>query len=87
MLWYFLTVRVFAEEVFFRGFLAKHAGALVSSVLFALAHFAYGSVVEVAGAFALGLVLAAAFGQNKNLVPNILAHFFYNLVFLTVFLW
>ena len=83
---YFLIVRVFAEEIFFRGFLVKYAGWFFSSVLFGLAHFAYGSIAEVLGAFVLGLLLAKAFEKNKNILPNFLAHFFYNLIFLVTIL-
>jgi len=86
LIWYFLTIRVFAEEVFFRGFLVKKIGVIPSSIIFGAAHFAYGSMVEVFGAFILGLILAKAFEENKSLFPNIFAHFFYNFIFITVFL-
>jgi len=37
--------------------------------------------VEVFGAVVLGGVLAKAFEKNGNLIPNILAHMVYNLIF------
>lgn len=77
---YLLVARVVSEEIFFRGFLAKKTGIFVSSAAFALAHAAYGSIAEVIGVFALGLVLANEFQKNKNLLPNILAHFLYNIL-------
>lgn len=77
---YLIIVRVFAEEVFFRGFLAKKTGIWVSSVIFALAHVMYGSVAEVLGAFVLGALLAYAYRANKNIVPSIFAHMAYNLI-------
>lgn len=93
---YLLVVRVISEEVFFRGFLVKQfneigkrfltqpIGAIVSSVIFGVAHAGYGSIVEVGGAIILGFVLAQAFEKNKTLVPNILAHFFYNLTIVLI---
>lgn len=81
---YFLVVRVAAEEIFFRGFLVKKIGIAGSSVIFGLAHFVYGSAAEVIGAIILGAILAVAFNENKNIYPNIAAHFLYNLVFLAV---
>jgi len=77
---YYLVVRVFAEEVFFRGFLVKKIGIFGSSVIFGLAHFAYGSVIEVIGAFAAGLFLAYYFKKNDNLIPVILGHMAFNAI-------
>jgi membrane protease YdiL (CAAX protease family) len=79
LLLYFLLVRVFTEEVFFRGFLVNKAGILPSTLLFAVAHALYGSYAEVLGAFLLGLVLATAFKKTQNLLPVIAAHILYNL--------
>ncbi len=78
LLFYLLIVRVTAEEIFFRGFLAKKAGIWPSSILFGLAHASYGSVAEIISTFVLGLVLAKTFLKNNNLMPNIFAHIFYN---------
>jgi len=77
---YILVVRVSAEEIFFRGFLTQKIGILWSSVLFAAAHYSYGSIAEIIGAFLLGILLAAYFQRSKSLLPNILAHVMYNLV-------
>lgn len=82
---YLLTVRVFTEELFFRGFLVGRIGVFGSSLVFGLAHVFFGSVVEVIGAFALGLVLAIFFQKNKNIFPNIAAHFLYNILALVIF--
>jgi len=82
---YLLSVRVTAEEVFFRGFLAKKYAVLVSSVLFALAHVFYGSIAQIMGAFVLGALLSAAFLVNKTIFPNILAHCGYNFVVLMLY--
>ncbi len=77
---YLLVVRVIAEEIFFRGFLVKQTGAFFSTAVFSLAHVFYGSIMEVIGVFVLGFVLAKAFERNKTLIPNIVAHFLYNLI-------
>ncbi len=76
---YILVVRVSAEEIFFRGFLTQKIGVLWSSALFAIAHYSYGSIAEIIGAFLLGILLAAYFQRSKSLLPNILAHTLYNL--------
>jgi membrane protease YdiL (CAAX protease family) len=78
LLFYMLIVRVTAEEIFFRGFLAKKIGIIFSSAAFACIHFSYGSIAEIIGTFFLGIVLAKFFMKNKNLMPNIFAHIFYN---------
>lgn len=90
---YYLVFRVFTEELFFRGFLInfsenflfrffkiKNTGIFISSILFGLAHFAYGSLIEVFGAFIAGLFLAYSFKQRNNLVPVILGHMAFNAV-------
>lgn len=82
---YLLTVRVFSEEVFFRGFLVQRMGPIGASLVFGLGHVFFGSVVEVIGAFILGLVLAVFFQKNKNIFPNLIAHFIYNMFALVVF--
>lgn len=77
---YLFTIRVFAEEVFFRVFLSERLGTVSSAVVFALAHIFYGSVAEVIAAFLLGLVLALVYGKVKNIIPIFFAHMAYNLV-------
>jgi membrane protease YdiL (CAAX protease family) len=72
------------EELFFRGFLTGRAGVVLSSVVFGLMHFAYGSVVEVLGAFMIGLVLAMSFKLTKSITPCIIAHMAYNAISITV---
>ena len=78
---YVLVVRVPAEEIFFRGFLVKKVGIVPASLIFGLAHYGYGSVAEIIGAFMLGLVFSYAYKRNNNLLPNIIAHSLYNLLF------
>jgi uncharacterized protein len=69
---------VFLEEWFFRGFLVSKTNVYISSFLFAIAHFGYGSYVEVVGAFILGLVLAFYYKKINNLWPLYISHLLYN---------
>lgn len=74
----------FAEELFFRGFLRKKTGPLLSSFVFAMFHFGYGSSVEVIIAFFIGAILCSVTAWRKNLVPAIVAHGLFNLSTLTM---
>ncbi|MEW6036288.1 MAG: CPBP family intramembrane glutamic endopeptidase [Candidatus Micrarchaeota archaeon] len=69
-----------SEELFFRGLLVQRWGILPSSLVFGLMHFAYGSVMEVVGAFSIGLVLAASFRLSKSITPPIIVHIVYNTI-------
>jgi hypothetical protein len=73
-----------AEEIFFRGFLLKKVGILISAVIFALLHFAYGSIVEITVAFVIALLLSYLFIKTKSLWPSIIAHGLFNLMSLIV---
>ncbi len=77
---YFMVVRVFAEEFFFRAFLVPRFGVVMSSALFGLSHLAYGSVAEVIGAAFLGGVLAHYYSKSSRLLPNYIAHMLYNFI-------
>jgi uncharacterized protein len=77
---YLLTVRIITEEIFFRGFLTKKTGILASSIVFAIAHYAYYSQAQIIGAFILGIILAQQYLKNKDLTSNIWAHALYNLI-------
>lgn len=77
------------EELFFRGFLFRKisevsgsapAGAFVSTAIFAALHIAYGSISEIAIAFAVGLVLCAFTYRTKSLIPAVVAHVSFNLL-------
>lgn len=81
---YLMIVRVFTEELFFRGFLVKKVGVIGSALFFSLAHILYVSAAEILGAFILGVLLAAAYKANKSLIPNILAHMLYNFIILAI---
>lgn len=75
------TLGPFAEELFFRGFLQKHAGVVIASVLFAVLHYSFGSVTEIIGALTAGLILGYWVKyRNSSLWPAIIAHAGYNVV-------
>jgi membrane protease YdiL (CAAX protease family) len=57
---------------------APHYGVLFSSAIFGLMHFAYGSFIEILGAFILGIILCLAAQRNGTIIPNIFAHMLYN---------
>ncbi len=85
LLFYVFAVRIPAEEVFFRGLLVKKFNVLLPALVFGLMHASYGSIAEIIGAFALGLLLSEAFLVNKTIYPNILAHCLYNFVVLILY--
>jgi len=55
-------------------------GALISSLLFALLHFSYGSIAEVLASFSIGMLLCAFTYKTRSLIPAIIAHAGFNLV-------
>ena len=81
-----MAILVFFEEFFFRAFLINRIGLIPSSLIFGLAHVGYFSIAEMIGAFALGLLLAYWFKQNKSIVQNYFGHLLYNLFAITLYL-
>lgn len=77
----------FSEELFFRGLLVEKAGPFLASLVFALFHFAYGSVAEILGTFVIGLVLAFLYQRSGSLLPVIGVHMLFNLVSILFILW
>jgi len=79
---YILALAVFlapiSEELFFRAFLSSRIGIFFSSLIFGLFHFAYGSVVEITGAFSIGIILAWLYKKSGSLVPVMVIHLIYN---------
>lgn len=84
----FLAVLVapITEELLFRGYLTRKYGILPSSIAFGLLHFAYGSSVEIAGTFLIGMILAFIFMKSKSITPCILIHMAYNAFSISVLL-
>lgn len=73
-----VSITPLAEEMFFRGLLLQKFGIVASSVLFALMHVFYGSIVEVAGAFCIAVLFCYLARMRKNIVAPIIAHIAFN---------
>lgn len=73
-----------AEEIFFRGIIFTILGAVPSIVLFGIAHAGYGSLIQLAGAFAAGFILIRARAKYDSIFPGLVGHVLYNLVVIFV---
>jgi membrane protease YdiL (CAAX protease family) len=62
------------EEFFFRSWLQKRVGLIVSTLLFALAHFTLGQPLLLIGVTVISLVIGFTFYRTKNVLPGIVAH-------------
>ena len=62
------------EEAFFRGWLQKRVGLIVSTVLFALAHSGLGQPLLLIGVAVISLIIGFTFYRTKNLIPGVIAH-------------
>jgi membrane protease YdiL (CAAX protease family) len=56
------------------------ASAILSSAVFALLHWGYGSFAELAVAFLIGMALCASVKKTNSLIPAIIAHAIFNLL-------
>lgn len=74
----------FVEEWFFRGFLQPRLGLLLSTVLFALAHFSYGQPFMLIGITLLSLIYGLLVKWRQNIWPAIAAHTLFDAVQLLV---
>ncbi|PIN84673.1 MAG: hypothetical protein COV47_06215 [Candidatus Diapherotrites archaeon CG11_big_fil_rev_8_21_14_0_20_37_9] len=75
-----ITIGLFLEEYFFRAFLVPRADIWGSSIIFGIFHYSSGSIAQVIGATFLGLILAVAYKQYKNLIPLYIAHVLYDVI-------
>ncbi len=82
-----VTFGPLAEELLFRGLLSRKYGILASSVAFGLAHYFYGSVIEVVGAVAIGILFAWYVRRTDNIIAPVFAHCAYNGLSLAVVLF
>jgi membrane protease YdiL (CAAX protease family) len=62
------------EEFFFRGWLQKRVGLIISTVVFALAHAGYGQPLMLIGITIVSLIIGYTFYRTRNLWPCIVAH-------------
>jgi membrane protease YdiL (CAAX protease family) len=62
------------EEAFFRGWLQKRVGLILSTILFAMAHVGLGQPFLLIGVAIISLIIGFTFYRTKNLIPGIVAH-------------
>ena len=82
------------EEIFFRGFLLDKINAMagretaivLTSILFGIAHLTYGNIYPAIMTGILGLILAYMVLKTKNLVTAIVAHIFFNVASVTLYI-
>ena len=72
-----------SEEMFFRALLVPRIGVIPSSIAFGLVHFSYGSIVEIVGAFLIGIIFAVMYKKSKSITPSLVTHIIYNLLAIT----
>lgn len=72
------------EEAFFRGWLQKRVGLVLSTILFALAHAGYGQPLLLIGVTIISIVIGTTFYRTKNLIPGMIAHGIFDAVQLFV---
>ena len=72
------------EEAFFRGWLQKRIGLMLSTMLFALAHSGLGQPLLLIGVGIISLIIGFTFYRTKNLIPGIIAHGIFDAVQLFV---
>lgn len=81
-----IIISAIGEELFFRGIIFNVLGSIPSILIFGAAHAGYGSLVQLAGAFAAGYILIRAREQYGSIFPGLLGHALYNLVAVFVLL-
>lgn len=76
------------EELIFRGYLQPrleiifknpYLAIIISSILFALLHYGYGTVINVIGPFIIGLVFSYYYWKYRNIKVLIICHFLWDL--------
>lgn len=81
------------EELIFRGYLLPRLERvfkniiipiLISSLLFGLMHFGYGTLVQVVGPFFIGLIFAIHYYKFRNIKIVIICHFLWDFMFLLI---
>ena len=87
-----ITVRAgVIEETFYRAYAISRLrqitkrtwlAAIISVVVFAAAHYSYGSINHVLGALVIGIVLTIWYLRKRNLTANMVAHSLYDFILL-----
>jgi membrane protease YdiL (CAAX protease family) len=79
-------VAAVTEEIFFRGLLQPRLGLIATSILFALIHIGYGTVLQVVAPLVLGLLLGVLYQRTNSLWTPMAAHFTFDFVQLAALL-
>lgn len=79
------------EELLFRGYLIprleillknNYWAIIISSVIFGLIHFDYGTLIQIIGPFFMGIVFALHYQKHKSITIIIICHFLWDLIVL-----
>jgi membrane protease YdiL (CAAX protease family) len=81
-----IIIIVFIEEFFFRAFLVKKIGIILSTIIFTFFHLGYESITQTIGVFFLGLILAYWYKKNNSLFQNYFGHLIYNCLAISLYL-
>lgn len=76
---YAVSLAPLAEEMFFRSFLVRYMNPVLANILFAFAHFSYGSYMEIIGAFVMGMLLYIVYSKSNDLKTAIFLHAMINI--------
>jgi membrane protease YdiL (CAAX protease family) len=84
------------EELTFRGYLLPRMvsifkspamGIIVSSVIFGLIHFGYGTVMQLVGPFFIGFILALYYYKYRNIKVIIFVHVVWDVMAIYLKIW
>ena len=93
-IFFIVAFQPIGEEIFFRGFLldkisslaGRETAIVVTSILFGMAHLTYGNIYPAIMTGILGLILAYMVVKTKNLTTAIVAHIFFNVASVTLYI-
>jgi membrane protease YdiL (CAAX protease family) len=93
-IFFIVAFQPIGEEIFFRGFLLEKINSMVgretaivlTSILFGIAHLTYGNIYPAIMTGILGLILAYMVVKTKNLTTAIVAHIFFNVTSVTLYI-
>lgn len=81
------------EELLFRGYLLSRldflfkntkAAIIVSSIIFGLLHYSYGTLLQIIGPVVIGLIFAFQYQKNRNIQIVIICHFLWDFLILYI---
>ncbi len=93
-IFFIVAFQPISEEIFFRGFLldkisslaGRETAIVVTSLLFGIAHLTYGNIYPAIMTGILGLILAYMVVKTKSLTTAIVAHIFFNVASVTLYI-